>query len=167
MTNLYYIAVLSIFLSPSLSLPSSQSYKIVIWFIWKTFHIWAVDSDHITRRTCEAHKWKFNVFVTMGQVFLFAFVAVCNFFCFVPITNEQILQKHFFPVLILRTDFIKKNSDMFGDYMFHMFKPRDVSIMVQSTETRTFFISIANFVECDDRSMMDWKMIVAKYLWTK
>lgn len=108
MTNLYYIAVLSIFLSPSLSLPSSQSYKIVIWFIWKTFHIWAVDSDHITRRTCEAHKWKFNVFVTMGQVFLFAFVAVCNFFLFCADYERTNSTKTLFPCFDTAHRFYKK-----------------------------------------------------------
>lgn len=90
MTNLYYIAVLS---------PIHQSYKIGIWFIWKIFpylrcrfRSYYKGREWLLHVSLRIPKWKFNVSVTMGQVFHVASYAVFCFLCFVCAT--------YFPITI-------------------------------------------------------------------
>lgn len=120
----------------------------------------------------------------MGQVFFLSFTA-CLLFSFVidifaDYDSIQILQKHFFLVMILRT--AKKNKREFILQFRHVWwlhvscassftsASRDVSITkAAGLETRNpphiFHLHFANFVKSDDRSMMDWKMIAAKYIY--
>lgn len=64
-----------------------QSYKIVIWFIWKIFpylccrfRSYYKGREWLLHVSLRIPKWKFNVSVTMGQVFHLASDAVFCFF---------------------------------------------------------------------------------------
>lgn len=177
-TNLSCIAVFSP--SISLSRHYTELTKSLFDLFGKFFHIWAVDSiilqkgrELLLHANIAAYAKNGNLMFLSpwGEFFTSYHVnAEIVFLCFVhdilaDCDWNQILQKHFFPVSIFQAESVRKNaerknsnkmknfynSDMFGDYMFNVFSPRDVSISARSRnaiEKRTFFISTTNCGGC-------------------
>lgn len=121
----------------------AQCYKIVIWFIWKIipYSSCRFRSYYKGENDCymRGSKWKFNVFVTMGQVFHLAPFVCRWFFCaattttYLPITIEANSTKTLFPCFdIARTVFFSASRSqsrtwvVFGDYMFHVLESREM-----------------------------------------
>lgn len=128
-------------------------------------------------------KWKFNVFVTMGQVFLSA-VDCCLRDIFAVITSGNKFYKNTFSLFwycalfeMKREAKIRKKNTAAREKHFTIQSclvitcfmcspsPRDVSITMWCNHGQKRAHRQFRNANCVDRSMMDWKMIVAKFLW--